>query len=351
MGSGASVEENNADDDKPIRLRPVANNLTDTYNVENLEAQGAAQWRRIIQHAKEQTSLGNTNDDGHDEMNRIPKNYTGKPPISAADTEIAQLLLHNAARRPTTRGALTQMCLDMAKDEQEQLQAKQKKSKHSNGSNNNNSNNNSNYTNTLLQDDMYTFNISNSKSIPNNNRGDTTSTLKKSMLAADASTTTAGKSNPSMYTMNSFLSNLVPVTIRDKWNQHKDDPDMGEDDPNKPRKWEDEEFRPEIILPVVKLQLKSRTSTSVSLIYDIDMESWTLLQSIRRPDDLTKIMDPQYQFEYRVSLHKSDKTPSTNNTGLGDGNGVVGSRVGVQDGIEDNEAREDELSVHMNKWR
>ena len=109
--------------------------------------------------------------------------------------------------------------------------------------------------------------------------------------------------------INNYISNLMAGGKPDpvgaggafQWNSGAPPPEDEDEDPDRPAKWEDEEYRPDIELPLVIIALKHRSATSITISYDINIEAMTPLQTIRWPKNKAKVRDPLYEMEIRNS--------------------------------------------------
>jgi len=68
---------------------------------------------------------------------------------------------------------------------------------------------------------------------------------------------------------------------------------------------DDEDFIPDVELPPLTMQLKSRDHGSITFIYDVDIDAITVLNTIRQPKNKSKIREPLYQFEHRLAMAKA----------------------------------------------
>lgn len=97
---------------------------------------------------------------------------------------------------------------------------------------------------------------------------------------------------------------------------------------------EEEDFVPDVELPPLIMQLKSRDHGSITFIYDVDIEAITVLNTIRQPKNKSKVREPLYQFEHRLCMSRSK---------------------GADEPVEGGESRAQEaigtdLRQHLNRW-
>ena len=266
MGGGASSNyEDGEDDSKPlVRLDINGPGGMGSGNVENLEAAGAAQWHRILKHTKEKINEQTEGADDANAAHRAPKTR-GKPTVvDDADAEMVAKLLDKGHHKKTDD--LTKLGLAFAEKEQLEQEKQRKLEKKAEKE---------------------------AKKAANNPDYD----MGLMCMRREVVPSSIGQ----MKKMSQFLQVLVGPATKDRWTKNGYGPSIAFD-PDGPRTIEDEEFRPEIELPEVKLQLKSRTSTSITVVYDIAEAAFTLLQSIRDPKDSKRIIDPLYQFEARLDM-------------------------------------------------
>lgn len=280
MGSGASIEgAENELDDKPILLPGIK--LQGAASADpNLELQAAAHWHRILVHTKQELANGNRSaqdSDNADDPNRLIKNRGMIHHVSNADDDIVKMLMNKTPERERAaqghkhaESNITKYGLELARKEKEAAVVQETKhKKHTSPTPN------SDYRNTLLEGE-----------VPTRSKVNDTSRMNSYI----ASLMSGGKP------MGQFQwSNAAPTS---------DDED---DDPDRPAKWEDEEFRPDIELPLVILVLKHRSATSITISYDINVEAMTPLHTIRCPENKAKVRDPLYEVEIRASYGPKSK--------------------------------------------
>jgi hypothetical protein len=106
------------------------------------------------------------------------------------------------------------------------------------------------------------------------------------------------------------------------------------EDPAAPRDMEEEDFVPDVELPPLTMQLKSRDHGSITFIYDVDIEAITVLNTIRQPKNKSKVREPLYQFEHRLCMSRSKGTDEPVEGGEGRAQEAVGA----------------DLRQHLNRW-
>ncbi len=268
MGAGASAaQDDDIDDDKPI-VHPGLNQLP-SNNDANMEAIAAAQWGRILKHTKQQINAegAEPGSDDPNDASRAHKVHGLNPnAVAKGDEDLVKMLLDKPAAKPKKKGGNADL-LALGSNFARKEQAEAKKT-------------------------------------DREKRKDREAAELKERRAQYKNTLNSGEPDvePAKVAVNSksdasFISALLSAATKGRNNKYAMD-----EDPDQPRDLEEEEFVPDVALPPLIMQLKSRNAGSITFIYDVDEEAILLLPTIRDPKDKHKIRDPLYQFEYRLAI-------------------------------------------------